>query len=82
MDFLDGSDREALRRTWRIRQQEKSFVWRYITKGNTEERMVRRRQELRAGILKRVFKLPTTHYEFRKEDLDNGQDDVNPNLFA
>ena len=36
-DFLDDGDRQASKRIYRVGQREKSFVWRFITKDNTEE---------------------------------------------
>lgn len=68
VDFLDGGDRQTMKRIYRIGQKQRSFVWRFITTDNTEECMVRRRQELRAGIVKEAFKLPTDDYNVVKED--------------
>ena len=43
VDFLDGGDRQALKRIYRIGQTEICFVWRFFTEDNTEEAIVRRR---------------------------------------
>nr|AUW31013.1 hypothetical protein [Cladonia uncialis subsp. uncialis] len=72
VDFLDGGDRQAVKRIYRIGQKYKSFVWRFITTDNTEECMVRRRQELRAGFVKEAFKLPPNEYGVNGKDLDHG----------
>lgn len=68
VDFLDGGDRQALKRIYRIGQRYKCYVWRFLTTDNTEECMVRRRQELRAGIVSLAFKLPTNDYDISVED--------------
>lgn len=68
VDFLDGGDRQAMKRIYRIGQKEKCFVWRFITNDNTEECIVRRRQELRAGIVEGAFKLPTNDYDIETDE--------------
>ena len=64
--FFDSGDRQALKRICRVSKREKSFVWRFITKDNTEECIMRRRQELRAGIVNEAAKLPTDDYNIRE----------------
>ena len=82
VDFLDGADRQALKRIWRIGQKERSFVWRYITTDNTEECLVRRRQELRAGIMKEAFKLPTNDYNFKVSDEELNEEEFDESMYV
>lgn len=56
VDFLDGGDRQALKRIYQIGQLLICYAWRFITTDNTEHRMVRLRQELRAGIVNEAYK--------------------------
>lgn len=56
VDFLEGGDRQALKRIYRIGQLSICYVWRFITTNNTEDCVVRLRQELRAGIVNEASK--------------------------
>ncbi|KAL8925322.1 MAG: hypothetical protein Q9208_003612 [Pyrenodesmia sp. 3 TL-2023] len=47
-DFLDGQDRQVINRVWRIGQDSKCWVWRFITADMFEEVIIRKRQEIRA----------------------------------
>ena len=64
VDFLDGYDRQMIKRIWRIGQQRACYVWRYFTADSTEEVLIKMRQELRSGIVHEAYKLPSSDYDF------------------
>ena len=62
VDFLEGHDRQIVKRIWRIGQTKECHVWRFITTDNTEEVLVQRRQAFRGKIVSKSFAIPTADY--------------------
>ena len=68
LDFSDGNDRQVIKRIRRIGQDRPCHVWRLMTVDNTEEFLVKLRQDVRFDIDKGGYSLPTAEYDGEEEE--------------
>ena len=68
VNLLNGMDRQVIKRVWRIGQPNPCHVWRLSTVDNTEEVLIKLRQEIRGGIVQEAYKLSSQKYDVDDED--------------